>query len=493
MNEHTKPTSEAKTDGADSYERLHRLVMRTLEDPDTPEHTELASLLAGDPEAQDVYVAYMHDTSVLRAHALCEVTDDAWATAGENLRTTASPDSSPRSTLAAGERHFSWGTLAAALALTVTGGLLSASWWQDDASGVTEIATIVRVTDVAWDGKQTSTLRPLTRVPAGQELQFGSGQVEMVFDSGVELLVTGPAAMSIESPLKVVASRGVYTARVGETGKGFTIDTPATSVTDLGTEFGVSIESDQSTGVVVFDGEVDVTPHDLTAEHTDESPIRLKQGEALAITLGGRAERIVAMYPGQYPTVAGRPGAGHPEESLFAEVTDNLSGSESKKFYRILPSGFDEDARAFVDRCHEWNGVDDAGLPEFLVGGDYVMPFNDYKYLDGLEVTVRMRAPCMLYVLFDTNMATPDWLLESFKDTGERVGLDHGLGPFTGESSPQVGPGKGVEDQFAVWSKRIDGPTEVLLGGAPEPADKQLGWNMYGMVAAPLSGVEEGS
>ncbi len=326
---------------ARTYEQVNELVVRMLEDPQAPEQAELSALLADDIVAQDLYVEYIQDTAALRSYTLSNVADTTPAPVGLDNNRKAS-----RATA----RHAAWWAntwvaLAATVAIIVGGSLFGVGRWLSSEGHGGEIATIVRVTDVTWSGGHGRGFEPLSRVAAGQALALDSGQLEIVFDTGVELLVTGPAAMSIESPLVVVASSGTYTARVGERGKGFTIDTPASSVADLGTEFGVSIESDEKTDVVVFDGAVDITLAQRTGEPDSVSPIRLTQGEALAVSRRGGTERIVTMYPGQYPTVAGRPGAGGLGGSLFEKVTDNLSDSGSKKFYRIVPRGFDEDAR----------------------------------------------------------------------------------------------------------------------------------------------------
>ena len=37
-----------------------------------------------------------------------------------------------------------------------------------------------------------------------------------------------------------------------------------------------------------------------------------------------------------------------------------------------MPNGVYEDAKLFTDRDHELNGIDAAGLPPVLIGGDLV-------------------------------------------------------------------------------------------------------------------------
>ena len=63
-------------------------------------------------------------------------------------------------------------------------------------------------------------------------------------------------------------------------------------------------------------------------------------------------------------------------------------------------------------------------MPPFLMGADYIMPFNDDKFVPGLELKVRLLRPATLYVFLDNNMAVPSWLRNEFTDTGIDIGLD---------------------------------------------------------------------
>lgn len=466
----------ANTADVEIYSRIHDLVAATLEDQSAPEGEELASVLAADDKAKEVYVEYMQETSFLRTRASADTVSS---------RVEASLPRRPMASAGRGAIGL-WLTVAASMGMVALGTWSGFGSSSAGPSATAETATVVRVTDIVWRGAGEESLAALTRVRLGSEVDFVSGQLEMVFDSGVELLVTGPASLRIESPSLVVAQRGKFWARVGERGKGFTIDTPASTVTDLGTEFGVSIQGDDATQVAVFDGEVDVTPSEKTGGDDATAPIRLVQGEAIDISRSGQLHRVVTMHPDQYPTAAARPGAPAAQEVIL-DVTDNLNDPQTRKYYRIVRGGFGEDALAFVDRHHEWNGIDREGLPRFLVGADYVMPFNDDKFLDDLKIRVRLGSACMLYVLFDANMPVPEWLGQGFVNTGMSVGLDHGDGPFTPAEIPGIGPGAEIDDRFIVWSKQIDQACEVEFGGGSEPEDKELGWNMYGIVAVPIA------
>ena len=144
---------------------------------------------------------------------------------------------------------------------------------------------------------------------------------------------------------------------------------------DLGTRFGVVAGIQNRTDVVVFEGKVDVTP---TSGKTGRSAgqMRLTQGEAVRIDSQGAASRIVEVrrdHGGEQSTTTDRAST----DSLFKSISDNIKPLESSKYYQITPHGFVEDAQAYVDRPHEWNGLTSAGLPEFLQHADYVRTFND--------------------------------------------------------------------------------------------------------------------
>ncbi|HWL11209.1 MAG TPA: LamG-like jellyroll fold domain-containing protein, partial [Planctomicrobium sp.] len=80
-------------------------------------------------------------------------------------------------------------------------------------------------------------------------------------------------------------NRGVLSARVGPTGKGFSVHTPTANVIDHGTEFAVEVFNDTSSEVHVFDGEVDVRPKMAPMTTT---AVRLVTDQATRISSVGR-------------------------------------------------------------------------------------------------------------------------------------------------------------------------------------------------------------
>lgn len=98
----------------------------------------------------------------------------------------------------------------------------------------------------------------------GGRLCFAEGDIELVYESGVKLLLMGPAEFVLQdSGGKLV--RGGLMASVPATGHGFTVETPHGKVVDLGTEFGVMVDDFGVSEVSVFEGKVDAFPSSTVA------------------------------------------------------------------------------------------------------------------------------------------------------------------------------------------------------------------------------------
>ena len=167
---------------------------------------------------------------------------------------------------------------------------------------------------------------------------------------------------------------------------GFTVETARARVVDLGTRFGVE-SSDGGTDVVVFEGAVELHEAGQNAAVAQ----RLEQGEGVRLSPAGPATPLVNVAAGAEPEQWSTGGGG-----VFRAVRDNRRSPGALKFYQVFPGGLREDTRAYVDRLHEWNGLDQAGLPAELVGADLVRPFNDDKRETDLEITVELARPATI-------------------------------------------------------------------------------------------------
>jgi hypothetical protein len=344
--------------------------------------------------------------------------------------------------------------------------------------GDAAIASLVDARNVSWAQGQ-APIAVGTRLGPG-EIRCTSGTLRLVFDAGALVTLEGPADLRVLSGMRIRAVRGRITARVDDRAKGFAIETPNTVVVDQGTEFGVEVDDSGQTGVVVFEGLVDLSPPETAA---GPAPIRrLAQGEALRVGRGGGLSRIVAVErrPGDD---AWSTGPSADRGAVIRSVRDNIRGLESSKYYRVVHRGLDEDVPAYVDRLHQWNGVDAGGLPEFLRGLDYIMPFNDDKRSTDLQITVQVARPATLYVFFDDRVEVPPWLSERFTDTGFDIGMDECTPPQSViPKAAGRGPAASIDNTFSVWKRDLDRDESIQLGAMGRKKPTQA---MYGIAAAP--------
>jgi hypothetical protein len=347
----------------------------------------------------------------------------------------------------------------------------------------------VDVANVEWmDGAQRFDEWAL--VKPGQELKLRAGWVNLFLPGGAELLIEGPADVEYISPQRVLARQGKLAARVGPGAVGFQIDTPHAKLIDRGTSFGVTVDGGSHTSVVVYEGTVD-----LALPGTDgRPPRRLARGEALSVDGKGKLSRVTTVHGDQFLEPPQVRLANTVPSSIISHVSDNVRSLETAKYNRIMPHGFREDCRAYVDRLHEWNGVDTRGLPPFLLDGDYVMTFNDDKIVSEIEIAVTLSQPANLYLLVDDRVAPPDWLKRDFVDTNWDVGSDEGWPDRVIDLAR--GPGQSVEHVFSVWRREVTKPTTVILGAlsheSPQPP-VEVERSMYGIVVTPLSRGDTGT
>jgi hypothetical protein len=448
------------------------------------ERARLERLLADNRQAIVWYLRVVEDTLALRDAAVARSADAGSTGNGDSVQSPP-PSSGPWSAV----RRYgaSSGLTAACILLAVAG----ASWWwsaaQDsaaigDRSRDGQFAQVVSISNVRWsDG--SNRFDEWSLVKPGDALKFETGLVSLFLANGAELRIEGPADLELVSLQKVMAYQGKLAARVGPRAIGFCIETPHANVIDRGTSFGLSVDKNCRTAVVVYEGMVDL---DVLGDHNQRRR-RLETGEALSVDRNGQLSRITAVQSGDFLEPAQVPRSSDSREGVIATVSDNVRLLETTKYYRIVPRGFCEDCRAYVDRLHEWNGLEERGLPPFLVGGDYVMMFNDDKIATELEIAVVIGQPANLYVLIDDRVPPPDWLTRDFVDTRWDIGSDDGWPDRIIDTA--VGPGRSIDHVCSVWRRVVKEPTTVVLGAlsTEKPAaGLDVEWSMYGIAATPL-------
>ena len=99
-----------------------------------------------------------------------------------------------------------------------------------------EVASLVEARDVVW-GVGQAPIAVGTRL-GPRDIRCASGTFKLVFDSGVQVALEGPADLRILSGMRILAVRGRITAHVDGRAKGFAIETPNTLVVDQGPSSG---------------------------------------------------------------------------------------------------------------------------------------------------------------------------------------------------------------------------------------------------------------
>lgn len=99
---------------------------------------------------------------------------------------------------------------------------------------------------------------PAGRINTSRAVTLASGLAEVKLTNGVSLVLQGPVALQVRSPLRVRLFSGRLVATVPHTDIGFTVVTTEGEATDLGTQFGIQAARGKPTIVEVFKGYVRV-------------------------------------------------------------------------------------------------------------------------------------------------------------------------------------------------------------------------------------------
>jgi hypothetical protein len=150
-------------------------------------------------------------------------------------------------------QRLTWSHYAFAASLAAMLALMLA-WWSTPVptTSTRPVATLVLADGCSWDGP---TLAPGQRLMNGA-LRMRRGTALVRFDGGAEVLLSGTVDLTLESPGSAALQVGRVTVRASEGAAGFILRTPVSEVTDLGTEFALSVDHAGATDLQVIEGEV---------------------------------------------------------------------------------------------------------------------------------------------------------------------------------------------------------------------------------------------
>jgi hypothetical protein len=457
------------------------------------EMARLEQLLRDNPDAQDELLAYCQVHVDLMVELGADRAAKTFCDRQAQFATLAAPilmaeDEAQGLVPSNSHRMLAWLGWGAIGGLTFCAALIVALLWS---RGPSHDSNPVAPVSIAVDSPQA---------PAVTSIQLGANSAEIGLDKIGRVTIHYPADFRLVGPMRARLNHGQIKVEVTEeTGHGFIVETPDGEVTDLGTEFGLDVREGQKTGLVVFDGKVDLRVAATHSKSVTTTWERLVKGDGVLFKKDDTVERIMSVVSNEHglfrPASAVSVGSSG---AVIAEVADTLTPADTKRYYEIVAGGMGEDAIAYVDRLeHNWNGIDQWGMPSYLLGADYVKTFNDDKLRKDFGVTLVLARPAKVYVLLDDRIEPPKWLKDDFRDTRDKFGLDAGAKTMEDKKNGHsvgagTGPGVSIDATFSIWERIVDKPGSVALGANGKPKNpRQFYWTaMYGVAAVELKNVE---
>ncbi len=149
--------------------------------------------------------------------------------------------------------------------------------------------------------RETTPLARVTRLPAdagthngkplvlGQEIGIGplvarNGPLQLTFNCGAVVTLGAESELHLQSDMQACLTRGRLRAHVPPQAQGFLLTTPNSSVLDLGTEFGLDVQTANRTEVHVIEGMIEAQS---LATKVQGTSVQVRQSEAIAINRKG--------------------------------------------------------------------------------------------------------------------------------------------------------------------------------------------------------------
>jgi hypothetical protein len=163
----------------------------------------------------------------------------------------------------------------------------------------TFVGRITGMVDCRWADPHNAPVG-FDRIPAGRKCALLSGLLEITYDAGAKVILEGPCDYTVNSKTGGYLALGKATARVDKKAKGeggkreqreshrsdcFFVRTPTATVTDLGTEFGVEVDTSGASRAQVFQGKVELRVNDRNA--TAAKVVSLSENQSARVDVGG--------------------------------------------------------------------------------------------------------------------------------------------------------------------------------------------------------------
>lgn len=259
--------------------RIHELIIRMSDKDISPEEfSELDRLIASCPEAARYYNACviasigLHQSGRIIQSAQESIEpileESLWRHLAESERTAAAvpiekPEKSfEKTAIVSTSCNLSQRTAAKrllAFALTSIAALLCMMIYvYTHPRPLKEpVAVLVDQFNARW-AADSQEMNPGLQLFSGQPLYLTQGIAKILFDYGAEVVIQGPAEVLLISPEKVALEYGRLYANVPRKATGFTVETPRSTVVDLGTEFGIKVDVTGTMDIHMFKGKANL-------------------------------------------------------------------------------------------------------------------------------------------------------------------------------------------------------------------------------------------
>lgn len=145
------------------------------------------------------------------------------------------------------------------------------------------VGTLVGSVEAKWSVQvdEEGRLRP-------QRMSLEQGYAQVRLARGAEVILQAPTTFTLQTANRLFVESGWITAKVPAGARGFSVKTPASTVRDFGTEFGLLVGAERSAELHVFDGRVECRYGSKKAPTSRQT---LTEGEAAFTDEAGRTDR----------------------------------------------------------------------------------------------------------------------------------------------------------------------------------------------------------
>lgn len=333
-----------------------------LEGALSPADTDaLARAIREDPAVADIVSEMMMVDTHLRerTHRPTSV-----ARIARSIAATQAASNEPAPVEAPATYRFRGAVALVAAAIAVAAAVVGIGWLTSDVEEKPQpkFANVVYAEDVQWDSEPAIAGEDIV----GRRVAIGGGKLDLMFDSGAMVNVSGATQMWITNPMRVSMQSGRARIVCPRSAVGFTVALPSgLQIEDLGTEFELRIDDAGIARLFVHDGKVAAT--DTTGLRTV-----YEAGDGRAFGSTGKP-----MSDDTHAWLVGRLAMGElrRDEALAAiiDVSSNAEFDAEMHGVTLLREG-DDDAAMQFDGASNYAELADLGIDGSLTLMAWVKP-----------------------------------------------------------------------------------------------------------------------